>query len=64
MPGLSGRVPVLAIRKGDERFASLKGIRMEDIEKVSKSSELYNHQFLIHLISGVVRGKLQSWELY
>jgi hypothetical protein len=38
MPGLSGRVPVLAIRKGDERFASLKGIRIEDIEKVSRGS--------------------------
>ena len=37
MPGLPGRVPVLAIRKGEERFASLKGINIEDVEKVYSS---------------------------
>ena len=34
MPGLTGRVSVLAIRRGDERFACLRGLRLEDIEKV------------------------------
>ena len=34
MPGLAGRVPVLAIRKGDERFSSLKGMGIDDVEKV------------------------------
>ena len=35
MIGMSGRVPVLAIRKADERFYSLKGLLMEDVENVS-----------------------------
>lgn len=35
MPGLPGRVPVLAIRKADERFVSIKGMGMDDVEKVS-----------------------------
>ena len=37
-PGLPGRVPVLAIRKADERFIiSLKGLTMTNIENVSES---------------------------
>ena len=35
MTGMSGRVPVLAIRKADERFFSLKSLLMEDVENVS-----------------------------
>ena len=34
MPVLSGRVPVLAIRKSDERFSTLKGVTIDDVEKV------------------------------
>ena len=39
-PGLPGRVPVLAIRKADERFISLKGLTMTNIENVSESNIL------------------------
>ena len=35
MPGLIGRVPVLAIRKSDDRFFLLKGLNMNDVESVS-----------------------------
>ena len=35
MPALQGRTPVLAIKKSDDRFACVKGVRMEDVEKVS-----------------------------
>ena len=34
MPGLTGKVPVLAIRRGEERFSSLKGLLMTDVENV------------------------------
>ena len=34
MPMLAGRIPVLAIKKSDERFAILDGIQLEDVEKV------------------------------
>ena len=37
-PGLPGRVPVLAIRKADEGFISLKGLTMTNIENVSESN--------------------------
>ena len=34
MPQLVGRIPVLAIRKSDERFKELKGLLMKDVENV------------------------------
>ena len=34
MPGLPGRVPVLAIRRGEERFSCLKGLLVSDVENV------------------------------
>ena len=34
MPMLSGRIPVLAIKRSDERFAVLDGIQLEDVKKV------------------------------